>query len=98
MFKLVRVAAVAALCAVAAVGAVAQTFTKPIKVIVPYPAGDLGDVISRLLQQSIQESLGQPIVIENRPGASGLLGLQSALLGPNDGHTFVMGQMGSMKQ
>ena len=96
MFKLVRIVAVAALCAVAAVGVVAQTFTKPIKVIVPYPAGDLGDVISRLLQQSMQESLGQPIVIENRPGASGLLGLQSALQGPNDGHTFVMGQMGSM--
>jgi tripartite-type tricarboxylate transporter receptor subunit TctC len=96
MFKLLRVAAVAALCAVAAAGAVAQTFTKPIKVIVPYPAGDLGDVISRLLQPSMQESLGQPIVIENRPGASGLLGLQSSLQGPNDGHTFVMGQMGSM--
>ena len=53
MFKLVRVVAVAALCVIAAAGAVAQTFTKPIKVIVPYPAGDLGDVISRLLQQSM---------------------------------------------
>jgi tripartite-type tricarboxylate transporter receptor subunit TctC len=96
MNKLIRAAAVtAALCSMA-VAAVAQTFTKPIRVIVPYPAGDLGDVISRLLQPHLQESLGQAIVIENKPGASGLLGLQAALQGPNDGHTFVMGQMGSM--
>lgn len=96
MLKLVRVAAVAALLCSLGAGALAQAFTKPIRIIVPYPAGDLGDVISRLLQPSMQESLGQPIVIDNKPGASGLLGLQSALQGPNDGHTFVMGQMGSM--
>jgi tripartite-type tricarboxylate transporter receptor subunit TctC len=74
----------------------AQTFTKPIRVIVPYPAGDLADTIARLLAPSIQESLGQPILIDNKPGASGLLGLQAALQGPNDGHTFVLGQMGGM--
>ncbi|MBC7470274.1 MAG: tripartite tricarboxylate transporter substrate binding protein, partial [Ramlibacter sp.] len=50
MFKLVRVAAVAALLCSLGAGALAQTFTKPIRIIVPYPAGDLGDVISRLLQ------------------------------------------------
>ena len=81
---------------VAASAAVAQTFTKPIHVIVPYPAGDLADTIARLLAPSLQETLGQPIVVDNRPGASGLLGLQSALQGTNDGHTFLVGQMGSM--
>ncbi len=74
----------------------AQTFTKPIRVIVPYPAGDLADTIGRLLAPGLQELLGQPVVLDNKPGASGLLGLQSALQGPNDGHTFVIGQMGSM--
>lgn len=77
-------------------GVNAQTFTKPIRVIVPYPAGDLADTIARLLALSLQESFGQPVVIDNKPGASGLLGLQAALQGPNDGHTFVLGQMGGM--
>jgi tripartite-type tricarboxylate transporter receptor subunit TctC len=79
-----------------AFGVSAQTFSKPIRVIVPYPAGDLADTIARLLAPSLQESLGQPILIDNKPGASGLLGLQAALQGPNDGHTFVLGQMGGM--
>jgi tripartite-type tricarboxylate transporter receptor subunit TctC len=85
-----------AMALLSTVGVDAQTFTKPIRVIVPYPAGDLADTIARLLAPSIQESLGQPILIDNKPGASGLLGLQAALQGPNDGHTFVLGQMGGM--
>ncbi|MDB5874114.1 MAG: hypothetical protein JWQ07_3556 [Ramlibacter sp.] len=97
MNKLVRAAVVsAALSALTVFGAAAQTFTKPIRVIVPYPAGDLADTIGRLLSPKLKEALGQPIVIDNRPGASGLLGLQVALTGANDGHTFVLGQMGSM--
>jgi len=98
MKKLVRAAVVmtALLGALTVFSAAAQTFTKPIRVIVPYPAGDLADTTSRLLVPILQDSLGQPIVIENRPGASGLLGLQAALSGNNDGHTFVLGQMGSM--
>lgn len=97
MNKLVRSAATAALLGALAVFSVgAQTFTKPIRVVVPYPAGDLADTIGRLLAPGLQEILGQPIVLDNKPGASGLLGLQNALQGPNDGHTFVIGQMGSM--
>jgi len=74
----------------------AQTFTKPIRIIVPYPGGDLADTIARLLSPKLKEALGQPILIDNRPGASGLLGLQAALQGESDSHTFVLGQMGSM--
>lgn len=97
MNKLFRIVATAlGLSALMIVNASAQQFTKPIRVIVPYPAGDLADSIGRLLAPSLQEILGQPIVIDNKPGASGLLGLQSALQGPNDGHTFILGQMGSM--
>lgn len=97
MNKFVRTAATAfGLSMLMIFNAAAQTFTKPIRVIVPYPAGDLADSIGRLLAPSLQEILGQPIVIDNKPGASGLLGLQTAMQGPNDGHTFVLGQMGSM--
>jgi tripartite-type tricarboxylate transporter receptor subunit TctC len=95
MRKLLRALALSGLGLLVAGLATAQTFTKPIRVIVPYPAGDLADTIARLLQPALKDALGQPIVIENKPGASGLLGLQTALQGERD-HTFVMGQMGAM--
>jgi tripartite-type tricarboxylate transporter receptor subunit TctC len=95
MAKFLRALAFTALALLPAWHATAQTFNKPVRVIVPYPAGDLADTIARLLQPALQAALGQPIVIENKPGASGLLGLQAALQGERD-HTFVMGQMGAM--
>lgn len=96
MKNLFKTAMLSLALGVFAIGASAQTFTKPIRVIVPYPAGDLADIIARLLAPKLGESLGQSIVIDNRPGASGLIGLQAALQGSPDNHTFVLGQMGSM--
>lgn len=96
MKTLLRIVMLLLACGLFAIGASAQTFTKPIRVIVPYPAGDLADIIARLLAPKLEESLGQSIFIDNRPGASGLLGLQAALQGSPDNHTFVLGQMGSM--
>ena len=75
----------------------AQTWpSQPIRIIVPFQAGDLADVIARMVGQKIGDDLGQPVVVENRSGASGLVGLQAAMQAPPDGHTFVMGQMGGM--
>jgi tripartite-type tricarboxylate transporter receptor subunit TctC len=70
--------------------------TKPIKIIVPFPAGDLVDVICRLLADDMAKDLGQPIVVDNRAGASGLIGLQAAASAEPDGHTIAMGQLGNM--
>ena len=70
--------------------------SQPIRIIVPFQAGDLADVIARMVGQKIGDDLGQPVVVENRSGASGLVGLQAAMQAPPDGHTFVMGQMGGM--
>lgn len=70
--------------------------TRPIKVIVPFPAGDLVDVIARLLADDMAMELGQPLVVENRPGASGLIGLQAVASAEADGHTLAMGQLGNM--
>lgn len=92
---ILRALAFSALGLLPAWHAAAQPFTKPVRVIVPYPAGDLADTIARLLQPALKDALGQPIVIENKPGASGLVGLQTALQGERD-HTLVMGQMGAM--
>lgn len=68
----------------------------PIKVIIPFPAGDLVDIIARLLADDMAKDLGQPVVIDNRPGASGLIGLQALASAEPDGHTIGMGQLGNM--
>ena len=74
----------------------AQDFpTKPIKMIVPFPAGGGTDVTARLISVKMGETLGQPVVIENRPGANGIAGTDVAAKSPGDGYTIVMGTMGS---
>jgi tripartite-type tricarboxylate transporter receptor subunit TctC len=84
-------------CLVLAGAASAQDFpNRPIKVIVPYPAGDLADVIARLLGDEMAKDLGQPVVVENRTGASGMIGLQAVAIAEPDGYTLALGQMGSI--
>lgn len=70
----------------------AQTYpTKPIRLIVPLAPGGGNDTIARLIGQKIQGPLGQSIVIENRPGAGGLLGADLASKAPPDGYTLLLG-------
>ena len=83
--------AAAILLAVALGSAVAQTFpSKPIRWIVVAPAGSSLDVIARALQDKLKDSLGQPVVIENRAGAGGTLGTNEVAKSAPDGHTWVM--------
>ena len=71
--------------------ALAQDFpTKPIRFVVAYPPGGSVDMAARLLANSISPLLGQPIVVENRSGASGIVGTQSMAATPSDGHTFLV--------
>ena len=68
----------------------AQTYpTRPIRFIVPFPAGGVADVTARLIGQRLGEALGQTIVIENRPGASGTLGVDAATKATPDGYTLL---------
>jgi tripartite-type tricarboxylate transporter receptor subunit TctC len=77
--------------------AFAQTqHVRPIKVIVPFPAGETADLIVRFLADDMAKELGQPVIVDNRPGASGLIGLQAAANAEPDGHTLAMGQLGNM--
>jgi tripartite-type tricarboxylate transporter receptor subunit TctC len=70
--------------------AFAQTWpAKPVKFIVPYPPGGTVDPLARLVGAKLQESLGQPFVIENRPGAGGLVGTGFAAKAAPDGYTFL---------
>jgi len=75
----------------------AQTYpSKPIRLIVPFPPAETMDVMSRLIGPKMSERLGQPVVIENRPGASGMLGLDLVAKSAPDGYTIGAGQGGNM--
>jgi tripartite-type tricarboxylate transporter receptor subunit TctC len=63
---------------------------------VPYPLGGNKDIVARLYGQTRSERLGQPVVIDNRGGAAGTLGVGQATKPPNDGYTMVIGDLGSM--
>ncbi len=77
--------------------ALAQTYpSKPVRLVVPFAPGGGIDTIARIIGQRLGDALGQPIVIENRPGAGGLIGFESILKAPADGHTLVMGTISTL--
>ena len=73
----------------------AQTFpTKPVKLIVTYPPGGSSDLMSRVYGAKLAELWGQQVIIESKPGAAGSIGMDFAAKQPNDGYTFVVGNLG----
>jgi len=64
--------------------------SRPVRIIVPFGAGGPADVTARLLGNMLQESLGQPVVVENRTGAGGVIGTEAAAHAPPDGYTLLM--------
>lgn len=63
---------------------------KPVRVIVPYPAGSTPDIIGRTLAERLQKALGQPFVVENRSGAGGNIGAEAVAKAPADGYTLLV--------
>ncbi|MSQ52152.1 MAG: tripartite tricarboxylate transporter substrate binding protein [Betaproteobacteria bacterium] len=97
MNNISRLALLFIACACASGTALAQKYpVKPIRVIVPLPAGDTCDIFARLLGQQVSERLGQPLVVDNRAGASGSIGLALMAQAPADGYTIACGQGGNM--
>lgn len=89
----------AATAALATVGlpAHAQAFpSKPLKIIVPYPPGGSSDIIARAISQVLSENMGQPVVVENRPGANGNLGADLVAKSAPDGHTLLLCDVGAL--
>ena len=76
-------------------GASAQTFpTKPIRIVVGFAPGGNTDVVTRLVAVRMQEMLGQPVVVENKPGAGGVLATDFIAKAPPDGYTLLMSSLG----
>src|SRR4051794_18187572 len=91
--QMLRMAGLSLLAIAAAVGpAHSQSAfpTKPLTLIVPYPPGGGTDALARVIAQRLSEVLGQPVVIDNRPGAGGTLGSAIAARAPADGHHLLI--------
>ncbi len=85
----------ATVACIAAFPAAAQSYpNKPIRIVVPYAAGGTTDQLARAIQPAMSESLGQPIIIDNRPGAGGSIGTEQVAKAPADGYTLVFGNTG----
>ena len=93
LVKIVPALAAATLCAINIAPAAAQTTAwpnKPVRIIVPFPAGGTTDVVARLLGQRLQEAWGQTVIVENKTGAGGNIGAVEVAKAPNDGYTLLM--------
>lgn len=90
---LIALALAATLGALGAAPAAAQADkwpSKPIRLIVPFPAGSFTDTVARVMSDSLAKSLGQTVIVENKAGANGVLGLSEAARLPGDGYTLVV--------
>ncbi len=68
---------------------------KPVRLIVPSPPGDGSDLMARAIGERLSQALGQPVVVDNRPGAGGRVGTEAAAKSAPDGYTLIMGNAGS---
>src|SRR5262249_56373417 len=90
--RLVLAGAVAGgLAAIAAVCAHAQTYpTQTVRIIVPFAPGGLNDTTARLLQPHLEKALGQTVIVDNRPAASGIVGTDAVAKAAPDGHSLLV--------
>src|SRR5258706_9273764 len=76
--------------------ATAQYPAKPVRVVVPFPAGGPTDIVGRTIGQKLNETLGQPVIIDNRAGAGGVTATEYAAKATPDGHTILLGSISGL--
>ena len=87
----------AAVLALAATVSSGQLYpSKPIRIIVPFPPGGAVDFYARVVQEPLSEALGQPVIVDNRAGASGMIGADVVAKAPPDGYTLLLGNIASL--
>jgi len=96
MHRLIALPVLAIVMAIAPTLHAQQYPSKPIRIIIPFPPGDSLDTMSRLIAPTILERLGQNLVVDNRAGAAGQLGLELGARAAPDGYTLVGGQGGNL--
>jgi tripartite-type tricarboxylate transporter receptor subunit TctC len=89
-------ASVATLCALPAANAQTAYPNKPIRLVVPFAAGGATDVLARVIGQKMAAGLGQPVIIDNKPGAAGIIGTDAVAKAAPDGYTIVLGLSNSL--
>ena len=92
MYKKLLLAGLACLMSGAALAA--DYPSKPVTIVVPFPGGQTGDIIARSIGEQLSRKLGQPFIVENRPGAGGTIGTGFAARAPNDGYTLLLTSTG----
>jgi tripartite-type tricarboxylate transporter receptor subunit TctC len=94
--KIIRVVLSVLLLATFAGGAAAEDWpTRRLRIVVPFPAGGSGDVQVRIVADELAKALGQPVIVENKPGASGALAAVDVAHAPPDGYTLMVGSVGT---
>jgi tripartite-type tricarboxylate transporter receptor subunit TctC len=93
--RMLVLASVAGLCAAPTAFAQGTFPTKPITLVVPYPAGGANDMLGRLIGQKLSESLGQQVIVDNKPGAGTLIGTTAVAKAAPDGYTLLIGGLAS---
>ena len=93
MFKKILLAGLSA-CALHVSPALAAYPAKPVTIVVPFPGGQTGDIIARVIGEQLAKKLGQPFIVENRPGAGGTLGTGYAARATPDGYTLLLTSTG----
>jgi len=94
--SMIRRITLALAAAALATSAVAKYPEKPIKIIVPYPPGGTSDILARAVGQKLSEEWKQPVVVENKPGATGNIGADFVAKSPADGYTLLLADIGSL--